>query len=290
MQTYKMSMLDFNDMDYYQNAVIQPQKDPIDNDTFCTRIIVDSRIRNKTLFPNQNSYEITFDDDINDVKNCRLLYIDIPMPQYLINSNFNTVYFSVASTNYEAIIPTGDYTASSLATAITTSMNTVVPGTFQVSYMSLLDNYVFNATVPFTLLFNDQSNSLAFLLGFSEKKNYVSISDPSTPSYPNMIEAEYRRNFDYNNYIIMDIEQFDLLKSNDRDLNKSFAMIPKNYTKMNIWDEQGIIKNFSPMIGRLAKIKIRFYDRYGNPYDFQNMDHRFELLFSSLKKRRKYAL
>lgn len=284
-------MLEFKDTDYYHNAVIQPPKDFtfIDNESKFTRIVVDSRVRDKTLFPYPNSYEINFEDDINDVKSCRLLYIDIPMPQYLVNSNFNAVYFSVGATSYTATIPIGDYTASALATAITTAMNAALPATFQVSYNTLLDNYVFNATVAFTLLFNGKSNPLSSLLGFSEKKDYASIADPSTPSFPNKVSAEFRKNFDYNNYVIMDIEQFDILKSIDRDLNKSFAIIPKNYSTISLWDEQGIIKNFSPPIGRLTKVRVKFYDRYGNLYDFQNMDHRFELLFTSFKQRRKYT-
>jgi hypothetical protein len=285
------SMLEFQDADYYQNAVIQPPKDFtfVENDNKTARIVIDSRVRDKGLFPNPNSYEIVFEDDINDVKQCRLLYIDIPMPQYLVNSNYNTLYFSVGLTSYVATIPLGDYTSTSLATAVTTAMNVALPATFEVSYNSLLDNYAFNSTVAFTLLFNGKTNPLSSLLGFSEKKDYASSADPSTPLFPNKVSAEFRRHFDYNNYVIMDIEQFDILKSIDRDLNKSFAIIPKNYSTMSLWDEQGIVKNFSPPLGRLTKLRIKFYDRYGNPYDFQNMDHRFELLFTSFKQRRKYT-
>lgn len=284
-------MLDFRDADYYHSAVIQPPKDDtfVESDTRHSRVVVDSRVRDKTLYPNQNSYEIEFEDDINEVKNCRLLYVDLPMPLYLVNSNFDTLYFRAGATSYAARIPIGDYTAASLADALAASMNAVLPATFQVSYNALLDNYVFNASAPFSLLFNGKANPLSSLLGFSEKKDYASSADPSTPAYPNRVQAEFRRNFDYNNYVIMDIEQFDILKSIDRDLNKSFAIIPKNYSTISLWDEQGIVKTFSPPIGRLTKIRVRFYDRYGNPYDFQNMDHRFELLFTSLKQCRKYT-
>ena len=34
---------------------------------------------------------------------------------------------------------------------------------------------------------------------------------------------------------------------------------------------------------------ITFYDRFNNLYDFQNIDHRFEILFKSHKQRRKYG-
>ena len=87
----------------------------------------------------------------------------------------------------------------------------------------------------------------------------------------------------------MSIEQFDLLKSIDRDLNKSFAMIPKMYQNLSIADSAKYKKNFSPPIPKLAKLRIKFFDRFGNPYDFQNVDHRFELLITSAKQRRKYG-
>jgi hypothetical protein len=209
------------------------------------------------------------------------------MSQYLINNNFKTLYFKVGVTQYSADIDIGDYTATELATAMTTAMNAVLPTTFSVTYNSKRDNFKFNATTAFTLLFNNMSNSLCYLLGFSSTKDYVSSPD-TTPTYSNLVASEYRKNFEYNNYLILDIDQFDLLKSIDRNLNKSFAIIPKSYVNINLCDDLNIIKYFSPPIARMTKLRIRFYDKFGNPYDFQNMDHRFELVMTSFKQKRKY--
>lgn len=280
--------MDISDHDYYEHALIKPLKEfPLNDSSKYTRIVVDSRVRNKTLFPKPNDYEVTFEDDINDVVSSKLIYMDIPMPQYLVNSNFNKLYFEIAATSYTATIDNGDYaTPADLATAITSAMNAVVPSAFQVTYNSKLDNFKFNSTQAFTLKFN-VTNSLNQLLGFAEK-SYASSADASTPAFPNLISSEYRKNFEYNNYLIMDIEQFDLLKSIDRDLNKSFAIISKNYSSINLCDELDITKYFSPPVPRMTKLRIKFYDRFGNPYDFQNMDHRFELQMTSFKQRRKY--
>lgn len=282
--------MDLCEEDYYQHALIKPPKDDTfaDNSSKYTRIVIDSRVRNKTLFPKQNDYEIPFEDDINDCYSAKLLYIDLPFPMYLINSNFNKLYFKVGATSYTATIAQGDYSApADLATAMTTAMNAALPSTFQVTYNSNLDNFKFNANTAFTLVFSNVSNPLNQLLGFSDK-DYTSVADPSTPAYANLVASEFRKNYEYNNYIIMDIDQFDLLKSIDRDLNKSFAIIPKNYSTLNICDEFAIEKFFSPPIARMTKLRVRFYDRFGNPYDFQNMDHRFEILVTSFKQRRKY--
>lgn len=298
------TIVDYNEDDYYQSAVIRPPKDFkfFEADTRHTRIIVDSRIRDKSLFPNPNNYEIPLEDDINDVREARLVSMEIPMPMYLINPHFNKLYFRIASIDYVATVPSGDYSAVELAAAIEAAMNELVPtvvvGDFKVTYNARLDNFEIRCESAFTLLFGEtvssawieKPNALSMLLGFSAHKNYYSEVDAADASFPNLVRSEYRRNFEYNNYLIMDIDQFDVLKSVDRDLNKSFAVIPKDYSLLNIADEASIIKTFSPPIGRLAKLRIKFYDRFGNPYDFQNMDHRFELIVTSFKQRRKYNM
>ena len=274
--------------DFYKKAVIKFPEDYVDEETKYTRVVVDSRVRNKNLFPNPNSYEIPFEDDINDVKTAKLIYMDIPMSLYLINENFNTIYFNINSISYMATIPTGNYNATELASEMQTQINAVVASasvatTFAVTYNTRLDKFTFSSTLlAFSLLFANKPRNLASLLGFSDiKAQYTSDTN-------SQITSEFRINLNYNNYIIMDIEQFDMLKSIDRDLNKSFAMIPSSSTNLNIIDELNIIKHFSPSIPRLNKLRVRLYDRFGNPYDCQNMDHRFEITFTSFKQKRKY--
>ena len=277
----------FSREDFLKNAVIEPPTDYTFFDTNLkkTRIIVDSRVRNTNLFPNQNSYDIQFDDDIDDVIQVTLLYCDIPMPMYLINNYFNKLIVSIAGTDYTVILTNGDYDNTTLATELQTKINAATGYTFIVAYVALTDNFSFTINSTFTLKFIGYTNSLNQLLGFNFK-NYIAISN-GLGGY--VITSEFKINFNYNNYLIMDIEQFDTLKSTDRDLNKSFAIIPKNFNNLNICDEFSYIKRFSPPIGKLARIKVRFYDRFGNLYDFQNMDHRYELLFESHKQKRKYG-
>lgn len=286
----QQEIVTFTDEDYYQNAIIRPPKDMtfLDNNTRFSRIVVDSRVRDKTLFPNPNSYEVPLEDDVNDVKTAKLIIMDMPMPMYLINTYFQNLYFKIGTTEYIAPVAIGDYNPSDLATAMTTALNTQVASTFSVTYDSRLDNYNINATVSFTLQFLNKLNTLDQLLGFSSLRDYTSIPDSNTPSHPNLVKSQYKKNFDYNNYVIMDIDQFDVVKSIDRELNKSFAMIPKRFSSLNIGDEAEIIKSFSPPLGKLVKLRIKLYDKFGNLYDFQNMDHRFELLITSYKQRRKY--
>lgn len=274
----------FTSQDYAKTAIIEPPSSDLfqNPDMRKTRVPFDSRTRNVALYPNQNSYTIEF-DEIEDIASAQMVYCDIPMLMYLINNNFNTLYVSISNDVHRIVLTNGDYDENTLAIEMQTQLNTNAAGAvFTVAYVSKTDNYSFTSTMPFTLNFMNYKNSLNQLLGFAQK-NYISSGADNT------VLSEYRRNFNYNNYLIMNIDQFDVLKSSNSDLNKSFALIPKNYNNLNICDTFEYKKFFTPPLGRLLRIQIRFYDKFGNPYDFQNIDHRFELIFESYKLKRKYG-
>lgn len=269
--------------EFEKHAIIKPPGsfEFVDNDKKYTRLVVDSTFRDQTQYPNPNDYYFVFDDDINDVASARLISIDLPFSTYTINMYFNTLWVKIGAGNEVAVaLDQGNYNASALATMIQTKLNNASLGvTFTITYNSTLDKFTFAGTGAFALNFAGKTNGLHYLLGF-KPINYTSAA--------NQITAPYRCNLNYNNYIVMCIDSFDNNKSNNKPLNKSFAVITPNYSGLSLGDEPNITKNFNPPLARLAKIHITFFDKYGNPYDFQNMDHRFELLFHSFKQRRKY--
>lgn len=274
--------------EFLHSAIIPP---PLtynyENDIKYTRIVIDSKDRDTPLFPEPNDYEVRFDDDIEDVVSVQLLNIDVPLSSYMINKYFNRLVCDIDDAQTTVILDNGDYTSTSLATMMQTRMNAWFPNNFIVEYDATKDNYVFRSKQAFKLCFTEKNN-LSSLLGF-KKATYASVVDATQPNgYVNVIKSEYRKNFEFNNYIIMMIDQFDLIKSNSNTLSRMFAVIPKRYENLNISNEPKIIKSFFPAVPRMARIKIMFFDRFGNLYDFQNMDHRIELLFSSHKQARKY--
>ena len=274
--------------DFYDNAIIPPPEGSNEPSVKYTRIIIDSKDRNMDLFPEANSYEIRFDDEVEDVLSAQLVSADIPLPMYIVNKYFKTFTIKIGQTSYTITLDEGDYDATTLASNITTNINKVLnlSNGFLVEYNQIKDNYTFKSPVPFILTFNEV-NSLHNVLGF-KKQQYVSFQDDDDVARPYIIKSEFRRNFQYNNYIVMSIDQFDINKSNSNNLHKTFAVIVKNYTDINFADMPKVIKNFTPPIARLAKLRISFKDKYGNLYDFQNMDHRLEILFTSFKQKRKY--
>lgn len=266
--------------EYEKHAIIKPPKD-IANDIKYTRVVIDSTFRDQTKYPNPNDYYFVFDDDIDEVASARLISVDVPFSTYTINMYFNTLWVQVGLNVETAILlDQGDYNLSDLAVMLQTKLNAASLGTtFSVTYDARLGKLKFAAGTNFAINFAQKTNSLHNLLGF-QQKNYASTA--------NEIISPYKCNIDFNNYIVMCIDGFDTNKSNIKPLNKSFAIITPKYLNLNLADKPNITKNFNPPLARLAKIHVTFFDKYGNPYDFQNIDHRFEIMFHSFKQHRKY--
>lgn len=271
---------------YFKNALIPPPEDKSEVIKY-TRIAIDSKDRNRTLYPNANKYEIKLSDDINDVISAKLINADIPLSMYLINRYFDTLIVQQNNTTYHIQLEHGNYTATELATLLTASLNNQFgANSFGVSYNANKDNFTFACTNAFSLIFGESDNSLDVILGFG-KKQYVS-SQIGSIQLPHVVKGEYRKNFEHNNCAIMYIEQFDNYKSPSNEIDRCFAILPSVYTLLNVSDSADLIKVFSPPIPRMAKLVISFLDRYGNPYDFNNLEHRFEILVKSHKQARRY--
>ena len=275
---------DIDDRSYEKYGIIKPPSQSVGENNKYTRLVIDSRIRDKELFPNPNNYEVQLDDDINDVISAQLVYMDMPFTQYTINPFFNSLVFTYDGSPYKIVLNTGNYDNTTFQEEFQERMNEMIGiNKIVISYNSKRDSYIFTGDRPFTFKFAKQDKTLAYLLGFKDNDDYNSNS-------LGVIEANFKRNFDYNNYAIMDIDQFDILKSIDSELNRTFAIIPKkSYNDQNVIDLPQYVKRFQPPIGRLNKLRIKIYDRFGNDYDFQNQDHRFELLIISSKQQRKYG-
>jgi hypothetical protein len=278
-----------NQQDFYNNAVIEPPKEFMfyENNKKYTRIVIDSKDRDQNQYENPNDYTIVLDDDINDVVSAQLVSADVPFTSYMINENFNKLYVTIGGNTYTIILTIGDYTTSTLASHMESMLNALLAGNFSVSYDSIKDNFRFRSKVVFSLVFQGVTNPLNSLLGFKQQ-TYTSSVSSEQDAFVNVIQSPYRKNTDYNKYIYLVIEQFDLNKGNAKPINKSYAALTEQYTQLSINDRPKIVKYFSPSIPRLSKLKISFYDRYGNKYDFQNQDHRLEFIFTSFKQKSKY--
>lgn len=270
--------------DYIQNAIIPPPESFFGDQQSKHRIVIDSRLRDTTLFPNPNRYDIRLEDDITDAIHAQLIYLDLPScvsNPFTIDSNFNTLYiYDGTSTVYPVVLDQGIYsTAADLQTEIQTKLTAAVPSpAITVAYVPKTDIFRFTSASPFGIRHLNRQNHIALLLGMDPNKDVNASIDPLSGLYT--INAPYRWNPSYNDYIIMVIDDFGMLSSIDSQLNNSFALISRRnrYQQLHINDRPEYIKKFTPPIARLARLRVTFYDKFGNLVDFSNQDHRFELL------------
>jgi hypothetical protein len=284
------NILQFNNNDNYtENAVIRPPKEYMFYENAgrkYTRVVIDSKDRDLVKFPNPNDYEITLDDDINNIVSAQLMSADIPFPSYIINTNFNTLRVITTGTTYDVILSNGNYSVTELASHIQESINTTTnTSNFVVEYDTRTDNFHFKSYVPFALDFRI-ANPLSMLLGFN-KKAYISSNNSIYAPYSHNIKSEFRKNFNYNNYVHMLIDQFELNKGNTKCINQSFAILSSQSNSLALVDGPHVKKYFLPPLGKFNKFKVKFLDRYGNLYDFQNQDHKIELLLISIHHQKK---
>lgn len=275
------SLSSFN---FDQTAIIRPPEGSVTENRRTTRYVIDSRDRDHALFPTPSSYEIALHDDIDDVLSAELLLADVPFTSYLIHANNNAVAFAYGGANYQALLEIGDYTeGSDVATQLQTALNAAVNAPFTVTFNTRRSHIIITAPQTFALTL---TASQANLFGFQKADTtYTATQQPDT-SY--VLTSAYRINLTSHTYLALAIDSMSVNKSVNKVIDKSFALISKNNLDRSGQRALEAKKHFNPPVAKLSKLRISFYDYDGKPYDFQNQDHRIELLFTSFKHTRRY--
>lgn len=313
---------------YSENALIQPpvtKHEEFARKSF--RYIIDSKDRSKT--DSLSSYTIYLNEDVQEVISVELIYQDFQFNEYNVTKFSNLMYvdgdkisvepgvydaltlrdelnsvletyglslsysdikrkFKITnSTGFEKKFNVMDYHAEYNNIS---SINTNLSGkrselrnlsTSDVGYMELYDDIVhLEKTLNEIRSYRDnyKKNSIYSKLGFGREDLVVAANGE--------IELDYPINLTTDRYIVMYLQQAKNYNSANNIVHQCFAIINDN--KGQTYD-QHIKKGFNPPIPSYKKLNFKFCDSYGNPYDFQNKDHRFELVITCLKQTRMYG-
>lgn len=303
-------ILNHDTFDFEKSAVIRPpMKDGLhvvekENKRY-TRMVIDSRDRDTTLFPSPSKYEIQLDEEIEDVLAGELISAQVPFSSYLINQNNHRFVLTydggVASGVVE--VETGDYTPVALAEELTAALTNLVQAAgvttvapFEVVHDTRKDNFIVRAKAPFSLDFRpstcgaDCRSTVGRVLGFENKlynSTAWSAAPPATSGYGHALQAPYRKDFSVLRYLVLEVAMFTVNTSIHAPVHKSFALIkPADYLNMGVLSKTR--KNFNPPVAKLARLSITFRDYDGNLYDFQNHEHQLEIMLESYKVTRRY--
>jgi len=289
---------------FKHHAIIPP---PENKDIFRKkRLIIDSRDRNTTRYPNPNKYTIRIDEGLQDVVGIELAISDFPFNEYNITPNNNILHISIdppgTNLTYTSVeIPPGKYDGTDLSTTLETEISTSFPNTsWNVQFNPNTSKItISSSTTPFSLNFknaiprkfdeyNDvydyMSRSIGRVLGFSpEEYTIQSATYEITAPYPVDLRNE--------SYIIMFLSRAKLYLSPNNASNQCFAILrlENNDKWLSTLNTEPVRKSFTPPIPDMSSLSFKFVDYYGNAYDFQNKEHRFELIVTMMKQGRKYT-
>jgi hypothetical protein len=299
--------LDANTFDFGSSAIIKP---PFENSaenmdgqaSKYKRIVIDSRDRDRAIYPTPSHYVIDLEPDILEVTSAELLINEIPIQaSFLIHQNNKTLNWSSGYSNppvQQLDLQTGNCDKpSDIVDLLNESLSNNGSG-IVVTLKRFTNQLVFTrestgSGEPFAFFFNMSRSDLPLILGF-DPKAYISSStfvygDPSDPLTPtsstHTLVAPFRVNLLPNRYAVLTIQQFTVNNSINSVLQDSTAII----SQQDMIDlRKPVTKNFNPPIARLSKLVISFDDYYGNRFDFQGQDHRLEVMLISNKKLRRY--
>lgn len=273
------------------NAIIKPPEiDSKDAPTKKIRYVVDSRDRNRSLYPSPSKYVLNTEQLLKDIVKVELSSADFPFNDYNITKSNNILH-----TNFgDFEIPEGRYTPEQLAETLTSvTLSQVVASYDSISdKMSLRTTSQESVRIMFlnpaqqryddTLMNVYRPRSVGKTLGF--KMEDVVLA-------PNSVQiAPYRVDLVSEKYIVMCMPPAKVIKSKNNTLMDSFAIITdETCHKTDGLDIPISKKSFNPTLPALNTLAFKFYDRDGNLYDFQNKEHRMELVFTCLKQNSCYT-
>lgn len=226
-------------------------------------IIVDSRVRDKSLYERPNEYTIKSQWNKENIQSVQVLNPDIPTKRPLINNISNTlIIIDFISNSHTIRIPNGDYQYNPrlLCEAINSQIKLAMEQDICAEFDENTDKFSITSNKDFAIIW-DECEKLAKIMGFnptvsSSEMNYLLGRSVVLPTYV------YNFNNDaYVQLVIPQISSYPLCV-----ITKGSAMCPK-----------------IPVNNYIDELTCCFMDENNVVYDFQNHDHIFllRLEFSS---------
>jgi len=272
------------------------------NNNFIKRhnLVIDSRDRNTTDYPNEYNYQIDFDEAYKSITAIELVSASIPKTEYLINATNNTIYFSENGGDLiEATIPTGNYTEVTLATAIENALETAGADTYTVTADTTLTNKytITKSSGTLELFFNGGTEQHATSTRTIYKENSIGPVIGFTPTDLSgglTYTGQNQYNLSGPSYVLLKILNLDNLDGvHNKSVSKSFAKIPldtnqRDYKFFKSQSDYIVRKVFNPPLSRLTQLNIEFRNYDNSFYDFGGLPHCLNFKVETLNQDQSY--
>jgi len=247
---------------------------------------IDSGERDPILYPDPSDYTMSLTNPVYDVSKITLVSARVHNSQLLIHDRNNTFTFNDSTSDYEVVLPNGNYDGDELAQTLETSINTAVGGSNFITsnaYDSSLNTITLGATNAFTFKFYDGTNG------------YTSTGEYTTPhdvlGLPARNVSSTGTSITTGSLNLQGVDAFVLrLSSGSDEFNKTIYSATPFYTGRIL--VRGDVINFSSgddtvehnfdsgSKQKIDDIRVQFFYSSHNrliPYDFRNVNHVLKL-------------
>jgi hypothetical protein len=256
---------------------------------------VDSRDRDFERFPAPNAYRVRLPRKYRRVVAARLLGAELPSSYFVFSAALgNTKIAGTAgagATPFVATIPDGNYTRTTIQTAIALALHDATGHTFSAT----LDDTTYRLTISSNQRFSIDTRTtaagvrasdpvewgLAYFLGFP--KGLVTASDAAdTVTPPGVVSLNPYT------YMFLDIAELANVETGGQfgteNGGKTFAKIPLSpvsfeyvFTGRDVSQTRVGTAEFRPPVQSLDRLSVLFRFHDGNPIDFNGVEHSFSL-------------
>ena len=280
-------------------------------------LVVNSNLRDTSLYPSGNSYTMHLTNPIHDITRVELVQASVPNVIQNVPDGSDIIQVSNLENNslHSFSIPNGFYSASGLGAEIQNAINPVTG--IDVTYLSNEGKYAFLRSNTYSAFDLKPSALLANLMGFSDTstRTAVEVSDLSNvtatfPLYANndryrenfFIKSDQLVNLTADNYVYLDINELNngrMHQAQKIDANSfSTSASQNNFGPIVLDVSSGGIKHFSetndyiygvdfyPPISQLSRVTVRWRKSDGIPINFQGLNENSFMLKITSKFRK----
>ena len=280
-------------------------------------LVVNSNLRDTSLYPSGNSYTMHLTNPIHDITRVELVQASVPNVIQNVPDGSDIIQVSNLENNslHSFSIPNGFYSASGLGTEIQNAINPVTG--IDVTYLSNEGKYAFLRSNTYSAFDLKPSALLANLMGFSDTstRTAVEVSDLSNatatfPLYANndryrenfFIKSDQLVNLTADNYVYLDINELNngrMHQAQKIEANSfSTSASQNNFGPIVLDVSSGGIKHFSetndyiygvdfyPPISQLSRVTVRWRKTDVTPINFQGLNENSFILKVTSKFRK----
>jgi len=275
-------------------------------------LVVNSNLRDTTLYPSGNSYTMHLTNPIHDVTRVELVQASVPNVIQNLPDGTNSITLDGSTFS----LPNGFYSANGLAAEV---QNAIEPVTnVSVTYLANEGKYLLSrpTTDPngnFTLTL---SSTLATLMGFTSTSagTSASVANDTPPTtfalyanndrYQNttFLKSDQLVNLTADNYVFLDVAELNtsrMQQAQKIETNSfSTSASQNNFGPIVLDVSSGAIKHFSetsdyiyavdyyPPISQLSRVTVRWRKTDGTPINFQGLNENSFMLKVTSKFRK----